>query len=152
MIIYRISDKKYSDIFDGMGAKIYGGRWNSPGFFAIYTAHYISLAALETLVRVKFTEIPESLVLIKVSIPDKVVIKSTDNMKLKSDWKKDINYTRFIGDSFLKENSGAVLQIPSAVIEEESNFLINPRHKDFVSVKVVSSEPFHFDKRLFPEK
>jgi len=69
--------------------------------------------------------------------------------KLKKDWKDDLGYTQFMGDEFIKSASHLLLKVPSAVVEKENNFIINPGHADFKKVKIVSIKKFEFDKRLF---
>ena len=149
MIIYRLTEGKYAKSMDGNGAKLYGGRWNSAGIPMLYTTGFISLAVLEVIIRISLEEIPSGFMLLKIEVPDSMEIKTIENKNLKKQWKEDIEYSRFMGDSFLKENKSAVLKVPSAVIDEEDNYLINTLHPDFKHIKLKDAEPFDFDKRLF---
>lgn len=149
MIFYRLCEQAYADAIDGTGAKLYGGRWNSPGRPMLYTAGHISLAVLEILVRIPLTCMPENHMLVKIGLPDKIPVFTLERNKLKKNWKNDIAYSRFIGDSFLEEQSALVMRAPSAVVEDEDNFLFNPLHPQFSQVKIISAIPFRFDKRLF---
>jgi len=149
MIIYRLATEKYKNDLSGMGAKIFGGRWNSVGAAVLYTTENISLAVLEILVRTDTHFIPLSYHLIKIEIAESVIPKAITIDKLKKDWKDDIGYTRFIGDEFIKSNNHLFLKVPSAVVDQENNFIINPEHTDFKKVKVTAVKKFQFDKRLF---
>ena len=70
-------------------------------------------------------------------------------INLKKQWQKDIGYSRFIGDSFLSTRKNILLRVPSAIISDEYNILINPLHPDFKKIKITNSSPFEFDSRLF---
>lgn len=149
MILYRLCEENFADSIDGTGAKLYGGRWNSVGRPMLYTAGHISLAVLEILVRTPLTYLPENHVLVKIELSDKIPVFNLQKSKLKKNWKNDIAYSRFIGDSFLSEQTAVVMRTPSAVVDDEDNFLFNPLHPHFSQVKIISKTPFQFDKRLF---
>lgn len=147
MIIYRLSTGKFAKDISGTGAKLYGGRWNPIGFAGLYTSQYISLAILEILVRAtKFTS-PDSYTLTSFEIPDNCIF-SIQLKKLKKEWKSDLKYTQGIGEDFLTENNCLCLQVPSAIVPMENNFLLNPLHPDFKKVKIIDSELLELDKRL----
>ncbi len=149
MIIYRICNTAYSDDLSGTGAKLYGGRWNSKGLPMLYTAEHISLGVLEMLVHNQFQDFKQALCLIHLSIPDAIVIKEIKMSKLKTEWVDDYSYTKFMGNEFIKSTSNLILKVPSAVVNEEHNLLINPLHSDFKKVKIVKTINFRTDKRLF---
>lgn len=148
MIIYSLAIEQYKDDLSGSGAKLYGGRWNSGGIAALYTTENISLAVLEILVRTDISLVPPSYFLIKIEIPEIAGATIIRKNKLKKNWKEDIEYTRWMGNEFLRSSNSLLLKIPSAIIDEEHNFIINPSHSDFKKIKL-SSHKFHFDKRLF---
>ncbi len=56
--------------------------------------------------------------------------------------------TQSLGEKWVNENETAILQVPSSIISEEVNYLINPNHKDFEKIKVIKNQPFVFDKRI----
>ena len=149
MIVYRLTESKFADSLDGIGAKMYGGRWNSEGIAMLYCTQYISLAVLEIVVKTSIANIPSGYSLLKIEVPDKMSVTTLQNNKLKTGWKKDIGYSRYIGDSFIKSGNSPVLRTPSAIIEEENNLLFNPSHPDFKLLKIISHSHFDFDKRLF---
>jgi len=147
MISYRLTTSEFADNLSGEGAKIYGGRWNPVGVAALYISEFISLSILEILVRAnKFTS-PDTYTLLSVQIPESS-IATIELKKLKAGWQNHIEYTRAIGGDFLKMNQTLALKIPSAIVPQEHNFLINPLHKDFKKVKIVGSELLELDKRL----
>ncbi len=149
MIVYRIANTAYSNDISGTGAKLLGGRWNSRGIPILYTSGHISLALLEMLVNTQFKDYAIPLDLLSIQFPDSIELAEVSFKKLKKDWIKDFEYTRFIGDEFLKDKQRLVLKIPSAVIPEEHNFLINPLHPDFKKVKILDTRSFRTDVRLF---
>jgi RES domain-containing protein len=147
MIVYRLAIPKYASDLSGEGAAIFGGRWNSIGLKAFYSSQYISLCILEILVRSKLNISPPDYQLITIEFPETgmVVIKPAE---LKTGWKQHIEYTQWIGEEFLHSNKSLVLQVPSAIVERENNFLINPLHKNYSQVKIINIEPLDLDKRL----
>lgn len=152
MIVYRISKGRYKNDISGMGAKIYGSRWNNIGVAMLYTAEHISLAVLETLVHLRDVEIPTDYWLIKIQLPDDGKTSTIEPGKLKKRWQDDEGYTQFIGSEFIKNNESLILKVPSSIITEEHNFLINPLHKNFTKAKILDSKEFNFDHRLLSFK
>ncbi|MBL0056154.1 MAG: RES family NAD+ phosphorylase [Chitinophagaceae bacterium] len=148
MIVHRITHSLYKDDLSGTGAKKYGARWNQRGSSMLYTAEHISLCALEMLVHIGMKDLQRSFHLVNIFIPDEAPIRILDVKKLKTHWMEDEEYTAFIGSSFVKENQQLALKVPSAVIPEEYNYLINPSHPDFNKVRIKRSKPFLFDERL----
>lgn len=148
MIVYRIAQLQYSDDLSGSGASLYGGRWNSKGIAALYCSQHISLAVLEMVVNFSRSASPlrQPFDLLEIEIPDSLYLLALKN--LKSDWIYNQDYTRYIGDNFLTDEKLLAIQVPSAVIPEESNFMINPKHKLMDKVKIVSKKKYGFDNRL----
>ncbi|HUZ61600.1 MAG TPA: RES family NAD+ phosphorylase [Hanamia sp.] len=147
MIVFRLTTGKYANDISGTGAKIYGGRWNPVGLAGLYASQYISLAILEILVRATKATSPDSYTLTSFEIPDNGVYQ-VQMKKIKNNWKFDLKYTQGIGEDFLNENKSVSLQVPSAIVPQENNFLLNPLHPDFKKVKIISSELLELDKRL----
>lgn len=147
MIIYRLATGNFANNISGEGARIYGGRWNPVGTAALYTSENISLCILEILVRATKKTSPESYTLISISIPDDTILQ-LQIKKLKIDWQTNLEYTQRIGEGFLKETQTLCLKVPSAIVPQENNFLINPLHSDFKKVKIISTELLALDKRL----
>lgn len=148
MIVYRLAIVAYKTDLSGNGCKIYGGRWNTPGFAAIYTAENISLSVLEILVNTDKNNIPPTYYLLKLHIPDDLPVKKINASKLKDKWYNDFEYSQFIGSNFLRSGKEVLMKVPSAVVKEEHNFLLNPSHADFKKITITESTPFDFDIRL----
>jgi RES domain-containing protein len=70
---------------------------------------------------------------------------------LPSNWNRNpvAKATQYVGDDFLNSNSHLILQVPSATVPGDCNYIINPRHTDFKELKIIVNEPFEFDSRLF---
>ena len=149
MTVFRICNPQFSEDISGTGAKLYGGRWNSKGVAALYASEHISLSVLEMLVHNRFTDFAIVLNLLHLAFADTLSIKEVKSNKLKTDWINDFDYTRFMGDQFIQAGTHAILKVPSAVIKEEHNFIINPLHADFKKIKITQTVSFSTDKRLF---
>ena len=153
--VFRICKTKYADsAFDGEGAFRFGGRWNSRGTRIVYTAESLSLAVLEMLVHFQDESILSAYSFIEVNVEENL-IKSVENIaKLPKKWR--ISPPPFevqkIGDDWAKKNSSAVLRVPSSIIPSESNFLINPNHRDFARITFGKLQNFTFDERLLKKK
>jgi len=149
MIVYRLATEQYVEDLTGTGAKLFGGRWNNTGIAALYATENISLALVEILVRADKTLLPPDYMLLKLEIPDQLSIATIHKNKLKKNWKDDIEYTQFIGSSFVTTGAELALKVPSAIVEEENNYVINTNHADFKKVKIKSISKFQLDKRFF---
>lgn len=147
---WRIVKTKYArNAFDGEGAKVYGGRWNSVGVPMVYTAANASLAVLEILVHLDASGILHAYSLCKVKIDDRL-IKSLDRRRIPSNWRaaSAANQVRLIGDAWVSSRESAVLRVPSAIVPTEDCLLINPRHPNAGKLIVEKPVPFTFDERL----
>ena len=149
MILYRIADCNYINDLSGTGTRLFGGRWSSKGKPGIYLASSRALAVLEVLVRLQPLFVPDNFFLAEIEVPNDS-IEHADINSLPANW-KDISppgLVKKIGDTFLTGKKSLMLQLPSAIVPAEFNFLINPLHKDVKKVKVLRVEPFSFDERL----
>lgn len=151
MIIFRLSKEKYRNDLSGIGAEKYGGRWNNKGTRMVYTAESRALAHLEVAVHVALKSLPKNYYLTSIEVPNGHIVEY-DQKRLKGkDWRANppIEYTQVEGDTFVKGNKGLVLKVPSAIVQGDYNYLINPQHKEFGKIKIIESEPFSFEERLF---
>lgn len=144
-----VKTKHSSTAFDGEGARLFGGRWHSPGSPVVYTAASNALAALEMLVHLGKATVLPAYVLVACTFDESVVVR-VDHSRLPPNWR---SYPappelQSLGDEWLRLGTSAVLEVPSAVIPSESNYLLNPRHADFRSISVSPREVFEFDLRL----
>ena len=148
MIVFRISNELYKDDISGNGAAINGSRWNSKGARMLYTSEHISLAIVESLVHLQSFDIPENQYLLQIELPDSNFSEIRQS-KIKENWQQHLSYTQWMGDQFISADQSLILKVPSAVVPQEHNFLINPLHVEFKKVKVVKTELLELDKRLF---
>jgi len=148
MIVYRFSHPKYAHDISGTGAKLKGGRWNSIGLPLLYTSESISLGLLEVLANANTLEELQSLQLVEVEIPSNVSLHQLQLSQLKKEWWKDFEYSKWIGSEIIKENKVLVIKCPSAIVEMENNYLINPLHSSFKKIGI-NVKDFRFDERLF---
>ena len=149
-IAWRIVGARYQDdAFSGQGARLRGGRWNSKGTTMVYTAGSIALASIEMVVNLPGPQLLEAFVKIPVHIPhDLITDLSVD--KLPSDWNsRPISpTTKAIGDRWVQKRKSVVLKVPSVVIPEEHNYLLNPNHPDFEKISIGTPIIYCFDQRL----
>jgi len=148
MLVYRISKCKFIDDLSGLGAATYPGRWNTKGTYILYTAQSASLALLESVVHIsKINVVPYCIICLE--IPE-TSIKEIKPEELPEGWERNppADQLKEYGTKFVKENKFLALKIPSAIIFEESNILLNPSHKDFNKVKIISRRNLSIDQRL----
>lgn len=135
--------------FSGEGSRRAGTRWTSEGFLAVYVADSLALAALESLVRLPHSETHPSYVAIRCEFPEELVWLIEEN-HVPPDWRDSpaIGELREIGDGWAAKQRTAVMSVPSAIIPQERNYLLNPAHPGFARISVGEAEPFVFDIRL----
>lgn len=153
MKVFRIERKKYLETtLKGVGAALTEGyRWNSLNTYLVYTAESRALATLEVSVHLDLSEdLPTDRYYVEINIPDDITILELKMEDLPERWdsKPPILETQFIGDDFVKEKNAAVLKVPSSIVPQEFNYLINPNHPDSERIYVLSTTPFQFDSRF----
>ena len=150
MRVFRIAHNKYIKDMSGEGARINGGRWNPPDTPMLYFSEHLSLALLELLANHSWLLIGTNYSFIEIDLPDKLSILQLNPEDISPQWRNPvyISQTIQLGNSWIYDKASVVLKVPSAVLPEESNFLINPRHELFSDVKIVSVTALNLDKRL----
>lgn len=153
MVVYRIEREKYLDIaLQGIGASMSKGyRWNSFNTRLIYTAESRALATLEVSVHLDLSEdLPIDRFYLEIEIPDNITILEVKLEDLPDDWnaKPPTITTQTIGDDFVNYNEAAILKVPSSIVPQEFNYLINPNHNDANKIKIINSTRMHFDSRF----
>ena len=151
MIVYRLCKRVYSYDLSGRGAEASGGRWNGKGTAMVYTSASRALCMVEIMVHIPAGIIPKDYYLVSISIPDIIRVLTLDPKDLPNNWNKNPipASTQKLGNAFIAAQEALVLKVPSAIVQDEWNYLINPLHQDFKEVKIVATEPFAFDGRLF---
>ncbi|HET7024347.1 MAG TPA: RES domain-containing protein [Gemmatimonadales bacterium] len=144
-----VKTRRAKSPFDGEGARLFGGRWTSPGRAVVYTADSAALATLEILVHLGSGPALAEYSLVSVTIPS-ADVATVDVAKLPDDWR---SYPapaalREIGDQWFDAGKTAVLRVPSAVVPAEFNYLIDPKHPRFKGCKIGKPTRYAWDRRL----
>ena len=155
-LVWRLTPPEFHTELDGEGARLFGGRWNSPGLRALYTSSHLSLSVLETYVSIPLL-LRNSLPVyqaVRISIPDtastvRVSPAQFAELLTTSD---HVAASRSVGDDWIARRDSLVLQVPSVLVPEEDNLILNPEHPAAGDVRIVSVRAFHFDPRLVMRK
>lgn len=147
MQVYRIALTKYAGSLIASGR---AARWNPNETNVIYTSSSQSLACLENVVHRSQLGLNQLFSIMTIEVSDRIK-KETIHLKyLPDDWRDfhQMPFTQHLGEKWLKDSRAAILQVPSSIIEQEVNYLINPAHPDFRYIKLMRTEGFVFDKRI----
>jgi RES domain-containing protein len=152
MLIWRLTTERLSAIaFTGEGAAADGRRWNPELVAVVYTASSLALAALEYFVNVASPRLGPPLVAIPCEVPDALRIEVVPDERLPVDW-RSVPYTKStqeVGLQWVREGGSALLSVPSAVVPQERNYVLNPAHHDFKRIRIGKPQPFSFDPRMW---
>lgn len=149
MLVYRIAKEQYANDLSGYGAKLFGGRWNLIGTPCLYTSQSRALALLEYSVIVNIDFMPSKLFFSCIEIKDDL-IELVENKDLPKNWNAipSSSSTKVFGSEKLNNSTSPILRLPSVVIPNEYNFIINPLKIDSENVKIISIEEYEFDYRI----
>lgn len=153
MRVWRIASAAHA-AFDGEGARRYGSRWTPKGLPAAFTSATLSLAALERFVNTDPDLEPDELVAIAVDIDPNVIVETVAVADLPADWRTfpPPPALALLGERWLRTATSVVLWVPSAVVPNERNFILNPAHANFDRLTFHPSEPFSFDPRMWKRR
>jgi RES domain-containing protein len=149
---WRLTKRRHADTArTGEGGLYAPGRWHRQGLRVVYGAESLSLAALEVLVHLGRSDLNIDLVAIGIEIPDDVGIDRITVDTLPPHWRAEppALATVELGSEWLERAAAAVLVVPSAIIRQEHNYVLNPAHPDFQRILFGEPEPFAFDPRLW---
>lgn len=151
MKTYRMAKQDYAVDLSGKGAESTGGRWNSKGTAMVYTSQSRALCLAEIAVHVPVGIVPLNYFITEIELPDELEFITISEKTLPSGWNSfpHSQFTQEIGDNFIATNQFLIMKVPSAVVQGDFNYLINPKHPDFGLIRIIQTEPFSFDKRLF---
>ena len=147
IITYRIVKENHLEsAFDGEGAKLYGGRWNSKGVAVAYTSDSLSLCSLEIFVHLPSYKLLKDYLYITVVFDSDLVL----DVQLFDGWDERpvSKISQAIGDQWVEDNSSSVLRVPSVLMPDGFNYLININHPDSKKIKMGKPYPLDFDRRL----
>jgi RES domain-containing protein len=145
MVLWRIS--RHLEL-SGTGGLFLAGRWHHNGSPVVYLATNPAAALLEVCVHTAANDVPPSYTLIKVSVPSELTVARIDMSELPEDWAKRQSLTRDLGASWLKAKASALLEVPSAIVPETVNIVLNPLHPQASLCAIVGSRSYPFDSRL----
>jgi RES domain-containing protein len=148
--VFRIAKTRSIRDLSGTGARVHGGRWNRKDIPIVYASENRSLATLEFLVHVPLSLLPNNLSIACLKIPNDIVAEQVSIADLPKNW-RDYPAPVELGDlgsEWAIAQRSLLLRVPSVVIPDEFNILINPRHPDINSVVISSVERYVFDRRL----
>lgn len=142
-----------ADDLSGDGALRNGGRWNRPGRALVYAASSISLACLETIVHFGVETLPLNRYLVEIELPDDLVTGA-----VRFDAAANVGWDAVppgmvsldAGDSRITSNASALMLVPSVIVPEEWNYLINPTHPDAARVHARKLRRWTYDARFRP--
>ena len=151
MQVFRLARYARRHDLSGYGAFLYGGRWNLRGRPVLYTAETRSLAIMEVLVHLTSEELPDDMYLLTLDVPDTVSRTELVAADLPADWRRTglPQPTALLGHAWLEGGSTLALRVPSVIVPQEHNLLLNPAHPEFAQVRLAAEpELFFFDERL----
>jgi RES domain-containing protein len=148
MILWRVSN--YQSL-DGVGGLYVSGRWHTKGHPVVYCTLNPATALLETLVHIEIDseDRPERFQVLRIEGPESLSIEKVQADSLSPNWAEDMNATQVIGDRWLSEKRSLLLQVPSVLVPETWNVLVNPLHAEVSLLKIIAMYEHPFDSRLF---
>jgi len=147
MLVFRIGHKNYATSLSASGV---AGRWASAGKKVIYAAESIPLALLENMVRRQGVGFNQDFKIVVIEIPDDISITTISVQKLKPGWRdfRDYSICQPLGNKWFDEQETCLLKVPSAVIPESANYVINALHPDFLRIKIIQVSDLVPDERI----
>jgi RES domain-containing protein len=135
--------------FDGEGARLFPGRWNPSGLPVVYTSEHLSLAVLEVLVHARVDQVRVAFYAFEVTIPD-AYVEVVPGDQLPRGWDRALisRTMRDFGETWVRERRSAALSVPSVIVRQERNLILNPVHPDFAQLQIARPLRFRFDERL----
>lgn len=148
MVLWRVSNY---ETLNGVGGLYVSGRWHTKGHPIVYCTLNPATALLETLVRmgIDSEDRPERFQVLRIEGPDSLSIEKIELTSLSPDWAEDVSITQTIGNGWLKEGRSLLLQVPSVLVPETCNVLVNTQHAEANLLKIAATYQHAFDARLF---
>jgi RES domain-containing protein len=145
-----VPEDQAATAFDGEGARLNGGRWNSVGVPMVYASEHQSLASLEVRVHIDSTNKGKRYKCFAIRFDDRLM-RTLDTALLPKNWRQEppLPSLQALGDAWVKAGDSVIFAVPSIIVPEELNYLINPQHPDFRRLKIEKPTDFTFDPRLF---
>lgn len=144
-----VKQRHVQSAFDGEGARRYGGRWNSPGTSVIYASQSRALCLLEVLAGIRSVKPLDAYLIIPIRFESSLLTRLEPG-DLPAEWRHSPPppSTQRIGDRWAEEQDSVILRVPSSIVPDECNYLINPAHPDFARIEIATPEELSSDPRL----
>ena len=146
MLLWRISN--YADL-NGLGGLRFSARWHSRGRPIVYAAEHPSAALTEMLVHVARVDLPETFQMLTIELDDAASVETIVTASLPADWASNLAATRAVGDKWLAEARSLALRVPSVILPDVWNVLLNPAHPEAAGMRVIRSDRPRVDPRFF---
>jgi RES domain-containing protein len=148
--VFRIAKIRSIRDLSGTGAMLHGGRWNRKDIPVVYASENRSLATLEFWVHVPLSILPSNLSIACLDISDDIVVEQISIADLPKNWRDYPAPPELAdrGSEWAMAKRSLLLRVPSVVVLDEFNILLNPKHPDMNRVVISSVESYMFDRRL----
>lgn len=133
------------DVLSGEGARLYGGRWSPPGVGVVYASESRALAVLETLVHLTAEARTMRFVLCAITLPSRPRLKRFSASALP----RSLAASQDVGRGWIETGNALALVVPSIIVPQENNYVLDVRHPQFAQVAVRRREAFSLDDRLW---
>ena len=148
-LLWRLYRSKHGAGLDGIGGLFADGRWHTRGERVVYFGASAAIVVLERLAHIDPDLLPNDLRLASFEFPSTGrVIHAADISHLPANWIQHEARTRQLAANWRSALSSALLSVPSAILPEESNYVLNPQHPDAKALRLIRERPFTFDSRL----
>jgi RES domain-containing protein len=148
-VVYRlVRASRADDAFSGEGARRYGGRWNPPGTAVVYASESRALAVLEVFVHLTLEARTMRFALYMITLPRRARLERHVDPRPP----KALASSQAIGRDWIDRGSSLALVVPSIIVPQETNYVLNVTHSQFWRIEVSAPEPFSFDERLWRQR
>lgn len=143
--VYRlVRAERARDVLSGEGARLFGGRWNPPGVAVVYASESRALAVLEAFVHLTLEARAMRFLLYAITLPTRTRVQREARAR-----RQPSQSTQEIGRAWAGDGTALALVVPSVIVPQEANYVLNVRHRQFAQLEVGRPEPFSFDERLW---
>ena len=143
--VYRLVRKERAgEALSGEGVRLYGGRWNPPGAAVVYASESRALAVLETFVHVTLEARTMQFLLYTITLPKRVRLQRYTRRRA-----REPAANQEVGRAWLDDGTALALVVPSVIVPQEANYILNVRHPQFAQMRIGKPEPFSFNEPLW---
>jgi RES domain-containing protein len=147
--LWRLYRTRHGAGLDGIGGTFADGRWHNRGERVVYFGGSAAIVVLERLAHTDPDLLPDDLQLARFEFSGPMTESKVEEYgALPADWIQDEKATRRIGERWRQQGARCLLVVPSAILPEEFNFVLNPQHPEAQGLRLVRERRFSFDARL----